>query len=350
MTTFVHWPSIASFDIVRRASLRNPDLLVSELGDIIPWTPGEQPTRIHYRAKVKVHGMCGAVQVTRDGLVAQGRETILGTEKNDNKGFGRWVQSPAVREAFLASREIARHDMIYFGEWCGPRIMDSVAVNQIPNKTFAIFAAAALPLESWGAGPLRMLPSFLELLLAPLLKAGLAHVLPWHGPEIAIPVLGTPEELQPILDTINADVLAVEACDPWVKSAFGIEGIGEGLVFYPLGATLAQFTNFAFKAKGEKHRIVAKAEPVQIDPSVAASLDEFVTMVLTEPRLEQGARAVASGDLVFDKRNIGPFLGWIGKDVEKECSAELEASGLTWQLVEKPLSRHARAWYLGRTS
>jgi hypothetical protein len=71
-------------------------------------------------------------------------------------------------------------------------------------------------------------------------------------------------------------------------------------------------------------------------------------MVLTDARLEQGARAAASGELSFDKRLIGPFLGWLGKDVEKETQLELQASGLTWKQVQKGISAKAREWYTAR--
>ena len=39
-------------------------------------------------------------------------------------------------------------------------------------------------------------------------------------------------------------------------------------------------------------------------------------------------------------------FNWCVDDVEKECQDELEASGLTFEQVKKPLGIKARAWYL----
>jgi len=173
------------------------------------------------------------------------------------------------------------------------------------------------------------------------------YVLPWYGVgPLLIPMLETPKVVQPILDQINAVVASVEACDPWVRDTFGVEGTGEGLVFYPMGRSRKGFSDLCFKAKGEKHKVVARSAPAQVDPSVAASVDAYAEMVLTDARLEQGARAASGDSLTFEKRLIGPFLAWICKDVEKETEAEREASGLAWKQVQKAVSDRARGWYL----
>jgi hypothetical protein len=324
--SFISWPEIESFYAVRKSVEKYPQIL------------GGNST-ISYRAKVKLHGTNGAVQIRGNTVMAQSRTTMLGTGA-DNAGFAAWVESMAdrFREAFAG-----KPPMILFGEWCGPGIMKGVAVNQIPNKVFAVFAAAEIPVED---------DSFFIVEPEELLKlvAGLpdVHVLPWFGSIVDIPLLEQAEVVQPLLDKINSDVAELEACDPWVKATFGVEGTGEGLVFYPLGQNRKRFSDLCFKAKGEKHKVVAKAAPVQIDPAVADGIDQFVSMVLTEARLEQGARVAACGELTFDKRLIGPFLGWIGKDVEKETQHELQASKLTWKQVQKDVTAKAREWYMTR--
>ncbi len=62
-------------------------------------------------------------------------------------------------------------------------------------------------------------------------------------------------------------------------------------------------------------------------------------MVLTEPRLEQGAAGL------YEMKSVGKFLTWIVDDVKKETKAELEASGLDFKQVQKVLSDKARTWY-----
>ncbi len=119
--------------------------------------------------------------------------------------------------------------------------------------------------------------------------------------------------------------------------------LGEGLVFYPNLGTTPFDQALMFKAKGDKHRTAGKSA-VQVDASVAASVDEFVALVVTTARLQQGLQAIG-GD--FDAKKTGTFLAWIGEDVKKESVAELEASKLTWAQVEKAVQQRARKWFLG---
>lgn len=323
----VPWPEIEGFHNVRKLVQAYPEVL------------GGRAT-VSYRAKVKLHGTNGAVQVRSDGVFAQSRERML-TPGNDNMGFARWVE--AVAAQFCEPATKLGH-LVFFGEWCGPGIMKSVAVNKISSKVFAVFAAARLPMDD--ESELIVEPAALTEMLAGVPGV---HILPWYGDVLEIPLLETPEVVQPILDSINASVAEVEACDPWVKATFGIEGTGEGLVYYPLGKNRKRFSDLVFKAKGEKHKVIRTREAVQLDPEVASGIDQFATLVLTDARLEQGARSIAKGELVFDKKLIGPFLAWIGKDVEKETAAELEASKLTWKQVQKTVSDRARRWYLEKT-
>jgi hypothetical protein len=330
----IAWPEIESFHNVRKSVQKYPELLGGS-------------TTVEYRAKVKLHGTNAAVQVRGDKVLAQSRTQII-TPGCDNAGFAAWVESQEQRWVEQRWVETARDgtpetSMIYFGEWCGPGIMKGTAVNKIPGKIFAVFAVSDLKdaESSWIIDP--------EILRMLVDEIPGVHIIPWYGDAIEIPMLETPEVVQLILDRINNAVAAVEACDPWVRDAFGVDGIGEGLVFYPRGYGRKGFSDLCFKAKGEKHKIVAKSAAAQVDPSIAASVDAFVEMVLTDARLEQGARAAASGELTYEKRLIGPFLAWICKDVEKETLAEREASGLTWKQVQKAVSDRARGWYITNT-
>jgi hypothetical protein len=73
---------------------------------------------------------------------------------------------------------------------------------------------------------------------------------------------------------------------------------------------------------------------------------EFVDLVVTGPRLEQGVQEACGGE--YDNKKIGPFIGWVSKDVNKECQDELEASGLTWKQVSKHVTTKARTWYIAQ--
>ena len=105
------------------------------------------------------------------------------------------------------------------------------------------------------------------------------------------------------------------------------------------------YKDFVFKAKGAKHAVVKTKTPVQIDPEVAASIDEFVDLFVTENRLEQIAGK--TGDI--DVKKTGQFLQAFNNDVIKESQAELEVSKLTWKDVSSAVSTKARNWYLEQT-
>lgn len=297
---------------------------------------------VAYRSKVKLHGSNCAVQIHLDGsIVCQSRTSIL-TPEDDYAGFAKWVKQNEA--AWKDNHDNARAEVIIYGEWVGPGVQKGVAVSEIPKKCFAVFAARPLdsnnvPLEDilWTE------PEVLETVVAGIPDT---YVLPWYSDPLEIDWTAPDQVLEVEAGLINKWVDNVEANDPWVEANFGVKGTGEGLVFYPvskehLGVT--NFNNLVFKAKGEKHRVVKAKAAVQVNLDVAINVDQFVAMVLTEARLEQGARGE------YEKKDLGKFLHWISGDVQKETKGEMEASGLTWEQVNKPLTTFARTWYLGKS-
>lgn len=296
---------------------------------------------VRYRSKVKLHGNNAGVQVHGDGQVlAQSRTTIL-TPNNDLAGFARWTH--AHEHEFVSC---ARNTII-FGEWCGPGIQSGVAINYLKNKIFAVFAARALDNQGglYDTNELITDPDLLALLVQNIPGA---YVLPWHS-EVEIDWSLPDADLGTKVANINDQVLAVEKNDPWVKKVFDVDGTGEGLVFYPSSPEhlgYINYCNLVFKAKGEKHRVIATKASAQVNAQVAEGINGFVDLVLTEARFEQGAGAVGG----FDKKKTGKFVAWIIGDVEKEAQDELIASGLEWKQVQKPVGDRARTWYLNKSS
>jgi hypothetical protein len=290
----------------------------------------EFPT-VRYRAKVKLHGTNAAVQATPEGVFAQSRTQIL-TPQADYKGFAAWVKR---HEAFFAQRA---HSVV-FGEWCGLGIEKGMAISQVPTKLFVVFA---IQLGDRIVDEPAEIRSHLGAEIPPEL-----HVLPWDGDEFTLD-FGDEAALERVTATLNARIEVVEREDPWVKAQFGISGLGEGLVLYPIaGATSSvPASTLMFKAKGEKHRTVHAKAAVQVEATAAGSVDAFVALVVTEARLAQGVAAVG-GDR--NPKQTGAFITWIAGDVVKECAAELEAAGLTWTQVDKAVRAFARIWFTKRT-
>jgi hypothetical protein len=279
-------------------------------------TLGQPLPTLRYRAKVKLHGSNCAVQVTEDGLVAQSRTQLL-TPSADYKGFAAWAHAHTSAFALPIGS-------IVFGEWCGPGVEKGMAISRVETKQFVVFA-----IQQGDAFVVE--PEQIRALVPELL------VLPWEGEPITID-FGSRESLERAAEELNRRVAEVEREDPWVKRQFGISGLGEGLVLYP-----EPFANsLMFKAKGEKHRTAGTKTAVAVDATVVASVNDFVALMVTEARLQQGLTACGG---TRDPKQTGAFLAWIAADVQKESVAELEASGLTWAQVDKALQTAARAWF-----
>lgn len=299
---------------------------------------------VTYKAKIKLHGTNAAVQIHPDGKVfAQSRTSII-TPENDNAGFAKWVDNNTAFFKKMVKDEI----VTVFGEWCGESIQQGTAINNIGKKILAVFAIQCGNSDNtsrYYAEPKTIADLLIDHTSLPNLDL---YVLPWYGEEIVLDFADT-EQLRKAAENLNEMVAKVEACDPWVKSVFHVEGIGEGIVLYPLKKDdtnvimRSDYYDLFFKAKGEQHKVVKQKAAVQIDPEVAASVNEFVDMFVTPARLEQAVTTACNGQ--YDAKLTGAFLKWITADVQKESGAELEASNLDWAKVNRPVMEAARKWY-----
>lgn len=335
----ISWTEIGNFHNVRKYASEHPEILNNNLV-------------VTYQAKVKLHGENHAIQVYDSTVVTQSRKVVL-TPSSDNKGFAKWA------DEFKTTLIDKVRGYILYGEWCGPGIQDGVAINKINNKIFAVFAARSL----LSSNKFIIDPSELTDLVKDINTS--IYTIGWYSPaaflnsnnEVSpmswhIDFSSSEEELSHCLESINTSVLEVEENDPWVKSKFDVQGTGEGLVFYPVSTEhlgYSNFENLAFKAKGEKHRVLKTKEPAQLNAQVTANAQQFAELVLTDARLEQGVRVIANGDLIFDSKLTGKFIAWMLQDVQKETSAELEASNLDWKQVQKVIAEKSRVWYLGKS-
>lgn len=300
---------------------------------------------LSYRGKIKLHGTNCAVQVRTDGIYAQSRSKLLTLPSGDRKGFAHWV------EAHRAYWKTIAPGITVFGEWCGPGVEKKAAIAKHDRKVYAVFS---VQLGFGDDAQIVYEPSKISGLLTDFadgvyLPEGM-YILPWFEPAACTIDYGNEAQMAKEISRLNAVVLGIEKEDPWVKETFGISGVGEGVVMYPVDehatADPTRLAQTMFKAKGEKHAVRVQRQPVQISPQVIASTEQFVAVMVTDARLEQGLSEVCEG--VAHMRYTGAFLNWVSADVQKESVDELAAADLTWKQVHKAVQAKARSWLRAR--
>lgn len=329
---FQSWPSIESFHRVRKDL--DLDLAVA--------------TKVTYRSKVKLHGTNAAIVITPKGkILAQSRSQILDIW-NDNMNFATWVHYSG-----MIANKMNDYVTIY-GEWFGENIQKGVACSQVDGKHFAVFAIQFGKSED-KSSTLAIDPEVIREHLQKML-INMSHniyVLPWYGEQKTVDFTST-ESMTSFVEKMTKEVEDVENHDPWISQTFGVEGTGEGVVAYPVSLEDNQLIlrqnlkRFMFKAKGDKHKVVKTKAVVEMDPVIAETVADFVSMVVTDSRLEQAVRESSNGELDFDTKKIGPFIGWFSKDVKKDIdNGEVEAPiDIDWKVVNKAITNKARDWFL----
>lgn len=317
---FIKFPHVEGFHNL----VKNREYLIRNYGNVIT-----------YRGRIKLHGTNAGIRINADGTVfAQSRSAII-TIENDNAGFAKWVDA---NKAFFASNS-ETSDIIIYGEWAGPGIQKNTAVNMIEKRMFFPFACYVIDDD--------FIDMDMDMVGQAITSHPDVHLIPWETDLITID-FNDVDNLMSVTNQLNAMIENIEREDPFIKRAFGESGIGEGLVFVPIqgpgwnGLCLREtYSNLTFKAKGEKHRVSKQKNAVQIDPEVAKNIEEFVQMVVTNQRLEQGLEVVGEATA----KNIGPFLKWMGNDIQREAEDELAISNLVWKDVAKAVNTAALAWF-----
>jgi hypothetical protein len=229
-------------------------------------------------------------------------------------------------------------DFVVFGEWCGKGIQKRTAVSKIP-RMFCVFAVQIdeevhfdpKVLNGW-------IPEHPDV-----------HVIPWFDADFEWHVeLGDKGDVTEFVDVINQMVADVEKCDPFVKDTFGVEGLGEGLVFYPNHYDVPmEISSLMFKAKGEEHKTVRQPKPAMVDFEKLKTSQEFALRYVTPARCEQGLEAIGNE---LDMKFTGKFLKWMGNDIKSESEMLLDAEGMKWKDVSKEVSRVAKDWWMKKVN
>lgn len=305
-------------------------------------------TPVEYKGTVKLHGSNCGVEICRSIIAVQSRSRVI-TPEDDNYGFAAFVngeeQHSAIRVMDKRIRQAyglrSSEDVVLYGEWIGPGIQRGMAISELPDKQWVLFAIKVVDGDE---------SRYLPALSAALPTAG------EFGPQriysiedvegIAICVDFSDQESKEVaLDISDRAAEIVESMCPWA-SKFGVSGLGEGVVWTPIGEHWGN-TNLYFKSKGTKHKEVKSTrESASLDPELIKSIDSFLDFAVTPQRLEQGIEAILEQGHAVDVKSMGHYLKWLGQNVKRESAPELESNELEWSQVGKAVTAKAREFFL----
>ena len=295
---------------------------------------------IEFQGTVKLHGTNACVAFLGDDVEFQSRERVL-SYVSDNAGFCAWgLQNlDALKEIFqkLKSSVAFNTKSAYlYGEWCCSNIQSGIALNQIPEKKFALFEIVLVDDDNEF--------TLIDLTRFDWITDLLPNVFCIDNVVPSIKLEVDFNEPHLVQNYLLEKTLEVEQECP-VGKYFGVSGIGEGLVW----KAKTDFGVLRFKTKGEKHssskvKTVRELTTAEIESKENAK--EFVEYALSENRLKQGIDKLIEMGLDVDIKSTGAYLKWIGSDVLKECIDVLIESKIERKDVMPLVNEKARQWYM----
>lgn len=286
---------------------------------------------------VKLHGTNHAVCKSPSGQIYTQSRERLSTVELDNAGSAAWTLSRNIEFSKLFNHienthvVNDEHTIQIFGEWCGGSIQKGVGLNQLP-KMFVIFAIRISEDSESN-----------EFFSPQQIKHAVLNsefITVYNFPTYSINIdFNFPELAQTRLIELTNEV---EKDCPVARQLLGVEYsnelVGEGVVW----TSIYKNNTIRFKVKGEKHSVSKVKTLAAVDVEKLSSINEFVSCVVTEARLQQGLEHVESRDT----KNTGLFLKWVMTDIYKEESDTMTNNGFTSKEVSSSLSSAIRKWFL----
>jgi hypothetical protein len=272
---------------------------------------------------------------------AQSRENII-TPEHDNAGFAFFAHSHETEFLRLfidvANKEdidMHKNTISIYGEWVGKGIQKGVGISNI-EKSFFIFGVKITP-HTGTEEELKANPSYwVESSYLQNTDVRIYNIEDFQTYEIEID-FNMPQLVQNKLSDLT---IAVEEQCPVAKH-FGLEGIGEGIVWS------IDFNGVVhrFKVKGEKHSSSKVKTLAAVDVEKLNSINEFVQYVVTESRFNQAVENTFPNNEPIDIKKMGDLIRWVVNDVIKEEMDTLVKNGLEPKDVNKYVSSKVREMF-----
>lgn len=288
---------------------------------------------INFQGTCKLHGTNAGCYLDDEGnVIPQSRTTVL-DEKNDNAGFAKFIKDneESVRGILELVSGHGDGTPYIFGEWVGKGVQKGCGIHDVDRQWYLFDARLYLEDKERSQNVNLRSPVFQELENIKLIHK-------YYDVGLHIDFENGVEKAQTTLTEFTEKI--EQECP--VAKAFGVSGIGEGIVwigFHPNGQKLS------FKTKGDKHKIASTKTKVEIAPEILNSINEFVDYAVTENRVRQACdeQKIEPGNM----KEFGKIIRWVNEDINKEESDVLEANGLTTKQVGGFVSRKTKALFCG---
>ena len=313
---------------------------LDENGDAIYDETREKPT-IKFKGTVKLHGTnAGVCFNDTDGIYVQSRNNAFGLDKGDSHmGFTFLVKSKVqlFMNIFNAIKEqhdidTSEYTISVYGEWAGQGVQKTVAISEL-KKSFYIFGCQISKPND---------PDFtaywvdISDMTFPE-SDDVWNIHEFKTYEIDIDFNNPSLVQNKFIELINE----VENECPVAKH-FGVSGIGEGIVW------LGEYrdTRLLFKTKGDKHAGKSKVKKVkQVDEGKLKLVNEVVDKVTPIWRLNQMFNEVTNNGKDISRKNIGPYIKMVIKDILDEDADIISDAGLEPKDINGRVSAIAKEYF-----
>ncbi len=313
----IKYPSIEQFRNVIRTVKTQHDYVGRDEGDSPIYKHTSDYPKLTFKGTVKLHGTNAGIVKYKDRIEFQSRERVLSLEQ-DNAGF--MLRMLGKNLDFLFSHILFEESIAVFGEWCGGSIQKGVALSKLP-KMFVIFGF--LVDGEW-----------IDFVRHDN-SQGIYHIEQFPTCTVEID-FNAPEHIQN--DLIEKTIAVEEKCP--VGAYFGVEGIGEGIVF-----TCVHDATLKFKSKGEKHSASKVKVLNSVDVEEVESIRDFVEYAVTENRLNQGLQSLKEQGMEIHQKNTGEFIRWVVNDIIKEESDTIVKNQINMKKASGQLASKCKAFF-----
>lgn len=300
---------------------------------------------LKYIGTCKAHGTNFSVCFSQDGdYWFQSRSNII-TPLHDNAGSAMFAENEVdiLREITFAARQLFpadytdNKDVVIFGEWAGKGIQKGVAISEV-QKMFIVFSICLVDQDN-----------------------NKTYLNRDHVKECLYGYTGHDTQIYNIFDfpTFELEIdfenphlvqnkiidltMQVEAECP-IGKAFGVSGVGEGIVFIPVHTRTMQDSGIWFKSKGTLHSNSKVRTLASVDVERINNIQELAETLANNGRLDQIAQTTF--DLLnggeYDNKMIGEFIKNVMKDIAKEEIDVISASGFNMKEVSGPVAKICR--------